>query len=91
VRRHWKAATLFWATAHEDNVLGGVFDRGRHEEDDPGTWEAPIVAPERVGQSKGDRSQGRGRRGVGGLHKSEDAGERPTNRTQPSRRRPVSM
>jgi hypothetical protein len=42
-RRFWKAATVLWATAHEGTVLGGVSDHGMHEEDGPGTWEAPIA------------------------------------------------
>jgi hypothetical protein len=45
----------------------------------------------RVGHSKGNRSGGRRRQGVGGLHRSFEVGERPGKPDPSEQRRPVLM
>src|SRR5205807_4100293 len=51
-----------------------------------GSEQAPV---REVGRGKGNRSPGRCRRGVGGLHTSDDAGERGGNPDPAEQRQPV--
>ena len=67
----------------------GVWAYGTLEEDGPGTWEAllpPCRTRDRVGHRPGTTGAAAdAREGVGGLHTSEDVGERVGPRTRPSK------
>ena len=67
----------------------GVYDYGTLEEDGPDTWEA-LIPPRgtraRVGRRQGTTgAEADGNEGVGGLHTSDDVGERAPAWTRPSK------
>ena len=77
------------AMGEQGSAPSGVYDYGTLEEDGPDTWEtliAPCGTRARVGRRQGTTgAEADGDEGVGGLHTSDDAGERVPTWTRPSK------